>query len=93
MPDTPVRTITDQVADVRKTLGDLKAILDQLNKARSVVCVINNVTDLPLSYGGDNLDHGSLATPPPPVIAPRSAAAFGAQSASGGLLTGTEGTV
>lgn len=87
--------IQQAVASVRATLGDLKAILDQLDKSRSVVCVIINATDTPLTCdaGSTHLAHGSLATDPPPFIAPQSAAAFGAQSSSGSLMTGVEGEV
>ena len=81
------------VADVQKTLGSLKAIEDQLNKARSVVCTILNVTDQTLIFAGAHQDHGGFATNPPPTIAPRSAAAFGAQSSAGAIATGAEGTV
>jgi uncharacterized protein with LGFP repeats len=78
---------------VQETLAGLKAILDQLDKARSVACIINNVSDVPLSFAGNHFDSGGFATAPPQWIAPRTSAAFGAQSSSGAIATGTEGTV
>jgi uncharacterized protein with LGFP repeats len=58
-----------------------------------VVCIINNVSDVPLAFGGHSLDHGGFATNPPEWIAPRTSVPFGAQSSSGAIATGTEGTV
>lgn len=75
-----ITNIQQEVQKVRQTLGDLKAIDDQINKPRSVVCIINNVTDAASICAGSNNDHGGFATTPPPMIAPRTAAAFGAQS-------------
>lgn len=85
--------IQKQVENLKKTLGDLKHILDQLNTARSVVCKIINNTDITLVQTFAHHDHGGFATTPPPVIGPRSPAAFGSQSSSGALFTGTSGTV
>jgi uncharacterized protein with LGFP repeats len=85
--------ISQAVAKTQQTLTGLKAILDQLDKARSVACIINNVTDLPLTYGGDSTQHGGFATDPPASIPPRTSVAFSAQSKSGSLFTGTEGRV
>jgi hypothetical protein len=91
-PDTNVNAQT-QIEAVRKSLQDLKTILDQLNKARSVVCTILNVTDSSLTFEGADHDHGGFAANPPPIISPRIAVAFGSQSSGGALFTGTEGTV
>jgi hypothetical protein len=90
-----VPDIQHAVAAARATLGDLKTILDQLDKARSVVCIIVNATDTPLTYdpARTHLAHGVFATNPPPFVAPQSSAAFSAQSSSGSVLTGTEGEV
>ena len=85
--------IQKQVENLKKTLGDLKHILDQLNTARSVVCKIVNNTDITLALTFQHHDHGGFATIPPIVIEPRSAGAFGSQSSSGALFTGTSGTV
>jgi hypothetical protein len=92
-PAVSFTDIQQDVQKVRQTLSDLKGILDQLNKPRSVVCIVNNVTDEPLTFSSGTNDHGGFATSPPPVINARSAAAFGAQSSSGALFTGTEGRV
>jgi uncharacterized protein with LGFP repeats len=86
-------TFEDTVKSAQATFEDLKKILDQLNKPRSVVCSIVNATDLPLTFGGENQDHGGFSGPPPISIPPRSGGAFGAQSDAGALATGTEGTV
>jgi hypothetical protein len=89
-------TITDiqqEVEAVRKTLGDLKTIDDQLNKPRSVVCAINNSTDSVLTFASSNCDHGGFATTPAPFINAKESKAFGAQSSSGAQFTGTEGRV
>jgi hypothetical protein len=99
MPDQPSQNgiqfldLAKDVAVIKDTLENLKKIGDQLNKPRSVVCTVVNGTDLPISFERSDLDHGVLATPPPLTVAPRSAASFGAQSSSGALFTGTEGTV
>lgn len=85
--------IQAEVEKVRKTLGDLKAILDQLDKARSVVCVVENLTDAPLTYVGSDHDHGGFAATPPSVINAHAGGGFGSQSSSGSLFTGTEGWV
>jgi uncharacterized protein with LGFP repeats len=94
MPDDGIsfESLESEVARIRATLGDLKAINDQLNTDRTVVCAVINATDLPLSFGAKNLDHGVIVTVEQ-RIGPRSSAAFGARSSSGGVLVGTEGTV
>jgi hypothetical protein len=96
MPEGTTPQIVDiqkQVENLKKTLGDLKHILDQLNTARSVVCKIINNTDITLALTFQHHDHGAFATSPPIVIEPRSAGAFGSQSSSGAWFTGTSGTV
>ncbi|BBE21370.1 hypothetical protein MN0502_02530 [Arthrobacter sp. MN05-02] len=85
--------IQKQIETLRKTLGDLKAILDQLNTARSLAATIINNTDLTLTATFQEHESGAFASPPPQVIAPRSAKAFGSQSRSGALFTGAVGTV
>src|SRR5262245_46019781 len=90
-PSDPSADIQQEVDKVQKTLAGLKAIEDQLDKARSVACIVVNVTDLSLIFTGSHHDHGGFATTPPAVIAPRTAVAFGSQSKSGSLFTGTEG--
>jgi hypothetical protein len=93
MPDIGFEDIQQDVKRIRETLGDLKNILDQLNKPRSVVCAVINATDISLTLAGDHHDHGGFATAPPAVINPQSATAFGSQSRGGSLFTGTEGFV
>src|SRR6266540_1725711 len=96
MPEAPTPGIVDiqkQVENLKKTLGYLKHILDQLNTARSVVCKIINNTDITLALTFQHHDHGGFAPIPPIVIEPRSAGAFGSKSSSGALFTGTSGTV
>ncbi|WP_079596594.1 hypothetical protein [Arthrobacter sp. P2b] len=85
--------IQKQVETIRKTLGDLKAILDQLNTARSVAARIINNTDLTLTASFQEHESGDFWPPPPQVIAPRSGGVFGSQSRSGALFTGAVGTV
>jgi hypothetical protein len=85
--------IQQQVENLKKTLGDLKHILDQLDTPRSVVCKIINNTDIKLVLAFQHHDHGGFATTPPIVIEPHSAGAFGSKSSSGALFTGTSGTV
>jgi hypothetical protein len=93
-------TLTDiqqEVSKVRALLGDLKGILDQLDKARSVVCMIFNLTGQNLLYAGSDFDgdgrDGGFATVPPPAISANSGGVFGAQSSSGALFTGVDGIV
>jgi hypothetical protein len=94
MPEIGFEDIQQDVKRIRETLGDLKTIHDQLNKARSVACVIINDTDSPLAFVGDHHDHGAFASGGVPVtIPPRAAAAFGSQSHGGAIATGTEGLV
>src|SRR5262245_46315558 len=93
MPDITFADIVKSVEDVKKTLIDLKATLDQLNTERSVVCIVINVTDTALTFSGEDHVHGGFATTPKPVIKGRTAEAFGSQKKSGALFTGTEGTV
>ncbi len=50
-----------------------------------------NATDTSFTFTGSHHDHGGFATTPPAAISPRSAGAFGSQSRSGSLFTGTEG--
>jgi hypothetical protein len=91
MPEIGFEDIQQDVKRIRETLGDLKTIHDQLNKARSVACVIINDTDSPLTFVGDHHDHGAFASGGVPVtIPPRAAAAFGSQSHGGAIATGTE---
>jgi hypothetical protein len=91
---SPAQIIQQEIEAVQKSFEGVKKILDQLDKPRSVVCTVLNVTDVPLILGASNLDHGAFVNPlPSQTIAPRTAAAFGAQSSSGALFTGTEGTV
>ena len=96
MPEGTTPEIVDiqkQVENLKKTLGDLKHILDQLNTDRSVVCKIINNTDIKLVLTFQHHDHGGFASTPPVVIEPHSAEAFGSKSSSGALFTGTSGTV
>jgi hypothetical protein len=85
--------IQQEIQKVQQTLGSLKAINDQLNKPRSCICIINNVTDVVLTYASSNNDHGGFATTPPPSVNARASAAFGAQSSSGAIMTGADGWV
>ena len=74
--------VKSAVENVKKTLGDLKAIEDQLNKARSVVCTILNVTDQTLIFADAITTMAALHEPASHHRA-RSAAAFGSQSSAG----------
>jgi hypothetical protein len=88
-----LQDIQQEVEKIRKTLGDLRTINDQLNKPRSVACIIFNLTDAPLTFAGSHHDHGGFATTPPPIINAHSGGAFGSQSDAGAIATGTEGYV
>jgi hypothetical protein len=61
-----------------------------LTEGRSVVCEVDNNTDLALNKTGDEHSHGGFAVTPA-SIPPRQVMVFGSQST--GILTGTEGSV
>ncbi len=95
MPEEVIKfeDIQKGVEAARKTVEDLSKIQKLLLTARSVICTIINLTDTTLTFAGSGHDHGGFAANPPPVIEPRKGAAFGSQSADGGIMVGTAGWV
>jgi uncharacterized protein with LGFP repeats len=82
------------VDDVFNTIGDFKAkIWPLISTPRSVVCLVANVTNTPLTYAESHHDHGGFAATPEAEIDPQKGSSFGSQSKSGSLLTGTQGGV
>ena len=88
-----LKTAAEIIGTVQKTLDDLKKISDAINGDRSVICIVDNVTDMELRYEGSHCEHGGFQEPPPAVIPPRRSVAFSAQSAAGGLWVGVAGWV
>ena len=89
MPSDPafaaLASIDEITTEVQKTLENLQKIGDQLVTNRSVVCIVDNVTNLELTYEGSHCESGGFAEPPPAVIPPLKSMAFSAQKASGSL--------
>ena len=93
MPDVTFDDIGHELQAIRDALGSLKSITDQLNTARSIVGIVLNNTSTKLTRTFDQHDSGGFAVIPPLEIEPGKAGAFGSQSSSGALFTGTVGSV
>jgi len=86
-------SIAKIIHDVKSSVDDITAVVNNINTSRSVVIEVDNNTSIPLERIGDHHDHGGFVNPlPKRTIDPRSANVFGTQSLAGSIATGTEGT-